>query len=1090
MDVQDHQRGGRPFGRTEPRRFSTVLICWLIAAASLIAVGVLAEHARDLSVIFQDARADIVASRSQTADGVQAAGRTGVAIGAVPPLNILFVMPLDKDARSQAEMEDGLDEEIGFRGGSRNVFFEFLDGARLESTEADIWLRDLVRTKYGKIRFDIVVGVSWPGASTVARSREAFPAARRIYADLLPDWLAPLTKIDEGGEFQVSRFDYARSIRQALALTGAGTIYLTGDIHNAFGRLELAAFRSALATVPGPVAVEDLTAVPFKDVLARAPTLPAGSLIYSLLIFNDGSGGFIRPPAADASLAGLASVPVFSQWESHLGTGIVGGYMLSHELVGRSIGALILGHPPPPEGNLRSSYDWRQLQRWHLTGAALPADAIIRYRAPSAWVLYRPVILSIVAIIVLLAVMLLLVARLAWQRNLALRNLAAERAALATRVEERTADLTLEQQSLAELLTFNETILQSSPVAMAVYLDDGTCIMANEACAALVGGSREGLLSQNFRQIESWQSAGLLDCCLLSLATNCRQQAEIHVRSLAGKEVWCDCLILPIRMRGKAHLLIQFFDLTERKETERKVNEACHLAEVATRAKSSFLATMSHEIRTPVTGVIGMADFLSLTKLDAVQRSYLDTMQASAKTLLTVLNDILDYSKIEADRLTLDRICFDAVAVAAETARLFGARAEQNGCVLTLDTGGMERLLVMGDPTRITQVLGNLVSNAVKFTVSGKIAIRLRQEQAGEGLRLRFEVEDTGVGLSAEDIGRLFIPFAQADAGTTRKFGGTGLGLAISKRLVELMKGDIGATGRPGEGAVFWFTCPVQPGDEADLPATRLPQPLARPLRVLVAEDNAINGTIVKLGLEQRNHQVTLVQDGSQAVEAAATGHYDVILMDMQMPVMDGVEATRRIRALAPPLGDVPVIALTADAVSEHRAAYMQVGLTDFLTKPIEWHEVDAVLARHDHGRSASPAADSPGKRDLPVINTARLQENRDMVPPVVFAELMAELATHTDESLRRMRADIGRRDLAAAKYIAHSIRGMCLQFGAERAAGAAYAIEAAETPEHAAAGLPLLEQAVRELTAEVSRDWCDRIAKPRVPAGAVGQPI
>jgi PAS domain S-box-containing protein len=1088
MDFQDHHRGGGASERIRPLRFAPALICLLIAAASLIAFGVLAVHARDLSAMLQDARAGIVAMHSRTADGMQTAGRTAAGAATAGPLNILFVMPLDKDARSQTEMEDGLDQEIGFRAGLRNVFFEFLDGARLSAADADIWLRELIRTKYGNTRLDIVIGVSWPGASVVARSRGTFPAARRIYADVLDDWVAPLKAIDDGGEFLVSRFDYARSIQEALALTGAIRIYLTGDTQNAFGRLELATVRSAFAGMPGPVEVEDLTALPFREVLARAPALPAGSLIYSLLVFNDGSGGFIRPPEADARLAEVASVPVFSQWESHLGSGIVGGYMLSHELVGRSIGALILGHAPAADGNLRTSYDWRQLERWHLTGAAMPADAVIRYRVPGAWVQYRSAILSIAAIIALLAVLLVLLACLAWQRNVALRNLAAERAALAKRVEERTADLRLEQQSLAEMLTFNETILQSSPVPMGVYLDTGACIVANEAYANLVGGSHEVLLSRNFREIESWRSAGLLDCCLHSLATNCRQQTEIHVTSLAGKQVWCDCLILPIRMRGKAHLLIQFFDLTERKETERQVNEARHQAEVANRAKSSFLAMMSHEIRTPITGVIGMADFLSQTKLDAVQRSYLDTMQASAKTLFTVLNDILDYSKIEADRLTLDRVCFDAVAVAAETARLFDAQAEQNGCGLTLDTGGIRRLLVMGDPTRIRQVLGNLVSNAVKFTRNGGIAIRLRQEQAEERIRLRFEVEDSGIGMSADDIGRLFKPFAQADAGTTRKFGGTGLGLAISKRLVELMDGAIGAAGQPGAGALFWFTCLVQPGHEADLPAGHRPRPAVRPLRVLVAEDNAINGMIVKLGLEQRSHHVTLVEDGSQAVLAAASGRFDIILMDIQMPVMDGIEATRRIRALPPPVCNVPIIALTADAVSQHRASYMQAGLTAFLTKPIEWHEVDAVIGRHDPARMAGSAAKSGGEPEPAVINRARLLQTRDMVPAAVFAELLAEMARHSGESLTRMRDAIGRLDLPEAKGIAHNLKGLWLQFGAERAAGVAVEIEAAGTLESVAAKVTDLDQAVHDLISELGRDWADRQGVPPLPVGKAGQ--
>ena len=314
MDDQDHHRSAGPFGPSLPHRFATILLCGLIAAASLIAISGLAGHAKDFSAVLDDARASVAGLQSQTPAGTPAAAATA---RAVPAPNILFVMPLDKDARSQTEMEDGLDEEIGFRSGAPNVFFEFLDGARVAAADADIWLRNLMRTKYGDTRFDIVVGVSWPGASTVARSREVFPAARRIYADVLADWVAPLTKLDDRGEFLVSGFDYARSIRQALALTGARKIYLTGDIENAFGRLELAAFRSAVAGMPAPIAVEDLTAVPFTEVLARAPTLPAGSLIWSLLVFNDGAGGLIRAPDADSRLSERASVPVFSQWESH-----------------------------------------------------------------------------------------------------------------------------------------------------------------------------------------------------------------------------------------------------------------------------------------------------------------------------------------------------------------------------------------------------------------------------------------------------------------------------------------------------------------------------------------------------------------------------------------------------------------------------------------------------------------------------------------------------------------------------------------------------------------------------------------------------
>ncbi len=321
-------------------------------------------------------------------------------------------------------------------------------------------------------------------------------------------------------------------------------------------------------------------------------------------------------------------------------------------------------------------------------------------------------------------------------------------------------------------------------------------------------------------------------------------------------------------------------------------------------------------------------------------------MRSSARTLLTVLNDILDYSKIEADRLNLDCIPLDAVILTAETVRLFWPKAEENASSISLDTAGLATLPVKGDPTRIKQVLGNLVSNAVKFTTNGKIIIRLPHTDMGERIRLVFEVEDTGIGIFEADMGRLFQPFHQTDAGSARKFGGTGLGLAISKRLVDLMDGEIGATSQPGRGSSFRFTCLVDRGRPEDLTVGLHETVAVRPMSILLAEDNPINRMIVKVGLENRKHAVTMVENGAQAWEAAASRRFDVILMDMQMPVMDGTEATKRIRALPLPFSEVPIVALTADALTEHRAAYMEAGLTDFLTKPVEWTEVDIILAR------------------------------------------------------------------------------------------------------------------------------------------------
>jgi PAS domain S-box-containing protein len=517
-------------------------------------------------------------------------------------------------------------------------------------------------------------------------------------------------------------------------------------------------------------------------------------------------------------------------------------------------------------------------------------------------------------------------------------------------------------------------------------------------------------------------------------------------------------------------------DITDRKLAEERLVEARKAAEAADRAKSVFLAMMSHELRTPMTGVIGMADFLSETPLNPDQKLYIDTMRSSARTLLTVLNDILDYSKIDANRLTLDCITFDAVALTTEAVRLFWTRAEDNACTLTLDTGDLTTLVVLGDPNRIKQVLGNLIGNAVKFTRNGTITVRLRCLEAGERLRLGFDVEDTGIGISEDDQKRLFQPFSQTDTGATRKFGGTGLGLAICKRLVDLMGGEIGVTSRLGRGSLFRFTCLVDRGRQKDLASEPEPSPAVPPLTILLAEDNPINRMIVKIGLEQRRHRVSAVENGVHAYEAAAKQRFDVILMDMQMPVMDGTEATRRIRTLAPPFSEVPIVALTADALVEHRATYMEAGLTDFLTKPVEWGKVDAVLARlsaRAKGSSApntgssGPAAD---EHEAPLIDRARLLSIHTLMAETDFSELIRELIDCARDEMSQLKAAIDQGDLPLAYRVAHTLKGMFLNIGGVRIATLAHDLQACRDREAANALFQTLTIAIEDTVAELGR--------------------
>ncbi len=389
-----------------------------------------------------------------------------------------------------------------------------------------------------------------------------------------------------------------------------------------------------------------------------------------------------------------------------------------------------------------------------------------------------------------------------------------------------------------------------------------------------------------------------------------------------------------------------------------QLNQARAEAEAANTTKSRFLATMSHELRTPMTGVLGLLDLLEMTGLDGERADYVRQAKLCARNLTVLLDDILDLSKIEAGQLRLERIPAEIEGLARSVVETFRPVAASKGLVLGCEVDPRLPALAC-DPTRLRQVLTNLVSNAVKFTESGCVRLSVRQlGSADAALSLRFEVSDSGPGVAPDRQESIFEAFAQGDASTTRRYGGTGLGLAICRRLVETMGGELTLESRPGEGARFGFTLRLDAVESgAAQPAAARPVSgcaPARPLRILVAEDNAVNAMLLQSMLERSGHRVALVGNGAEAVEAAAAETFDVAVMDMQMPVMDGVEATRRIRALGGAAAGLPIVALSADAVVENRRLYEGVGLDAFLTKPVDWEVLGEALLR---AAAARPAA-------------------------------------------------------------------------------------------------------------------------------------
>jgi signal transduction histidine kinase len=392
-----------------------------------------------------------------------------------------------------------------------------------------------------------------------------------------------------------------------------------------------------------------------------------------------------------------------------------------------------------------------------------------------------------------------------------------------------------------------------------------------------------------------------------------------------------------------------YTDITDRKQAERLLIHAKEEAEAAARAKASFLATMSHEIRTPMNGVLGMLHLLGNSPLSEDQRDLLETARGSAGALLGILNDILDFSKLEAGQLRIEATDFDLHRLIHDVIALLQGGADDKGLFLVAKIAAAVPRQVVGDPTRLRQVLTNLIGNALKFTSGGGVTVRVGLEQAEASLsQLRVEVQDTGIGIAPEGVATLFQEFVQADSSITRRFGGTGLGLAICRRLVEMMGGTIGCDSRPGQGATFWFTTKVGLASVTAVPSVPAAEYRAAiaPMAVLLAEDNPVNQKLTTILLSRWGHTVTLARNGAEAIDAVMGASFDVVLMDVHMPAIDGLEATRRIRAMGGPMAAVPIVAMTADVLEGDTARCLAAGMDDYVAKPVDPDRLQAVLAK------------------------------------------------------------------------------------------------------------------------------------------------
>lgn len=402
--------------------------------------------------------------------------------------------------------------------------------------------------------------------------------------------------------------------------------------------------------------------------------------------------------------------------------------------------------------------------------------------------------------------------------------------------------------------------------------------------------------------------------------------------------------------RSTRNNLLQKFELAKAKEQ----------VEAASQAKSAFLATMSHEVRTPLNGILGIITLLKDTKLDRAQDEFIETIRYSGETLLTMLNDILDYSKMEAGKLDLEEVSFDTQRLIQSVVHLMSSRALEKKIAIKSDVDFLVPPYINSDPTRLRQVLLNLVGNAIKFTDKGGVTLRVTSESldghvalaAGqkERVQLRFEVVDTGIGIPQKSRASLFKEFTQVDSSTSRKYGGTGLGLSISKSIVDIMKGKIGVKSIEGKGSTFWFEIPVEVADfDSTLVTSTASETITRlaPINILLAEDNRVNQKVAVGILSKYGHAVDIAENGQEAYDKIQLKDYDLVLMDMQMPVIDGLQATQKIIALGGRCAKTPIIALTANALRGDDERCIAAGMVDHIGKPIRPAELFRKLALH-----------------------------------------------------------------------------------------------------------------------------------------------
>lgn len=581
-----------------------------------------------------------------------------------------------------------------------------------------------------------------------------------------------------------------------------------------------------------------------------------------------------------------------------------------------------------------------------------------------------------------------------------------------------------------------QTVLDSLPNIYCILDAEGRFLHWNNKAAEVTGYSAEEFQQMNVLSMYAEKDRERIFARMHEAFEKGEASIEAELLTKDGRMIPYLITGKRVVIDGKAYVSGLGTDLTEQRQREQELQKAHQKAEEANRAKSEFLGNMSHEIRTPLNSIIGLSNLLLDAGLGGKQRDFLEKICQSGHHLLGIVSDILDFSKIEAGQLKIEQIDFKLSEVVAKLEHLLADRAAEKNLRLSFTTDPNIFKVLHGDPLRLGEILINYVDNAIKFTATGEIAVSARVTETGDGTQLlRFEVRDTGIGISPEELRRLFQPFQQADSSTTRKFGGTGLGLIICKRLAELMGGTAGVESRPGHGSTFWFTARLNEGSPnaqilrsaaSDSPSAN--RTSLRGKHILLAEDNLFNQLVACEMLGKGDAIVHTAQNGQEALEWLNKETFDCVLMDVQMPLMGGIEATQHIRS-NPAFARLPIIAMTANALSEDKDICLNAGMSDYITKPILPEVLYYVLGKwlktEPQAFLSQPViARSP---DCP-LDMSRIAEFAGPDKTLIFAE---KFIVSCKKDLAEIRAALQLGDMDALKRLRHHLLSPATMVGA-----------------------------------------------------------